>query len=159
MNISDSEIIKVSNQSLTMAKAAATLGMHFNTFRRRAIQLGCYKPNQAGKGLTRPKKDGFDKIALSEILSGKHPQYQTNKLRIRLIKEQIKENKCEVCDITNWNGKPVSFELDHIDGNRTNHNIDNLRIICPNCHSQTKTYRAKNIKKRPDGGIGRHAGL
>ena len=146
MKVSNEKIIEVCNNSLSMAKAAATLGIHFNTLKSRAMKLGCYKTNMAGKGLTRTKRDGFDKIALSEILDGKHPQYQTNKLRIRLIKENIKEAKCEVCGITDWNGKPVSFELDHIDGNRINHKLENLRMICPNCHSQTHTYRARNIK-------------
>lgn len=149
MKVSDKKIIEMCNKSVSMAKAAADLGIHFNTLKRRAIKLGCYNTNQSGKGTKKPKKDGFDKIALSEILSGKHPQYQTNKLRIRLIKEGIKEEKCEVCDIIEWNDKPVSFELDHIDGDRTNHKLENLRIICPNCHSQTHTYRARNIKNAP----------
>ena len=92
------------------------------------------------------KRDGFDKIPLIEIFENKHPQYQTNKLRIRLVKEKIKEEKCEVCGIKDWNDLPVSFELDHINGIRNDHRLENLRIICPNCHSQTHTYRAKNIK-------------
>jgi hypothetical protein len=146
MKKTDNEIIEVCNNSISMAKAAVDLGIHFNTLKSRAIKLGCYKVNPSGKGIRKPKRDGFDKIALSEILKGEHPQYQTNKLRIRLIKDGIKEEKCEVCGITEWNGKRVSFELDHIDGNRTNHKIENLRIICPNCHSQTHTYRARNIK-------------
>lgn len=145
MKVADNKIIEVCNNSLSMARAAVELGIHFNTLKSRAIKLGCYNINPSGKGMKKPKRDGFDKIALFEILNGEHPQYQTNKLRIRLIKEGIKEQKCEVCEITEWNGKPVSFELDHIDGRRTNHKLENLRIICPNCHSQTDTYRAKNI--------------
>ena len=80
-----------------------------------------------------------------EIFENKHPQYQTNKLRIRLIKEGIKEHECESCGIREWMNNPISLELDHIDGNKTNHSLDNLRILCPNCHSQTSTYRGKNI--------------
>jgi len=146
MKVSDDKIIEICNNSLSMARAAVALGIHFNTLKSRAIKLGCYKTNAPGKGLKRPKRDGFDKIPLSEILDGKHPQYQTNKLRIRLIRDGIKELKCEVCGITEWNNKMLSFELDHIDGNRTNHKLENVRIICPNCHSQTNTYRARNIK-------------
>lgn len=146
MKVSDEKIIEICNNSISMARAAVDLGIHFNTLKSRAIKLGCYKINPSGKGITKPKRDGFDKIALSKILNGDEPQYQTNKLRIRLIKEGIKEERCEVCGITEWNGKPVSFELDHIDGNRVNHKLINLRIICPNCHSQTHTYRARNIK-------------
>jgi 5-methylcytosine-specific restriction endonuclease McrA len=84
-------------------------------------------------------------IPLSEILDGKHPYYQTNKLRLRLFSEGIKVKQCEVCGIEKWNGLELSFELDHIDGNRTNHILKNIRILCPNCHSQTLTYRGKNI--------------
>jgi Zn finger protein HypA/HybF involved in hydrogenase expression len=60
-------------------------------------------------------------------------------------------NKCWTCGITNWNNKPIVMELEHIDGNSTNNNLDNLSLICPNCHSQTPTYKAKNI------GNGRHS--
>ena len=108
--------------------------------------MNCYSPNQSGKGLKKTKEDGKDKIPLCEILEGKHPQYQTNKLRIRLINEGIKDEKCEVCGLEEWNDKKLSFELDHINGVRYDHNLENLRIICPNCHSQTQTYRSKNIK-------------
>ena len=137
----DMEFIKVCQESDTMAKAAATLGLHFNTFKRKAINLGCYEPNQAGKGIT--KKDNGNKISLDEILEGKHPYYQTNTLRKRLISEGYKTGECEECHITEWNGKPITIELDHIDGNRNNHSLENLKMLCPNCHSQTPTFRGK----------------
>jgi hypothetical protein len=57
---------------------------------------------------------------------------------------QIKEYKCEECGIGEHNGKPIVLECDHIDGNNSNNHISNLRLICPNCHSQTPTYKAKN---------------
>ena len=83
---------------------------------------------------------------LSDILDGKHPQYQSNKLRVRLIESEIKDSKCEVCGLSEWLGFPIRLELDHIDGNMYNHKLENLRILCPNCHSQTETYRGKNKK-------------
>jgi hypothetical protein len=145
MKVTDLEIIEACKLEPTMARAASTLKIHFNTFKRRAVKLGVYIPNQSGKGLTKTKTDGKGKISLNEIINGLHPYYQTNKLRIRLLSEGIKEAKCEVCGITEWMGNRLSFELDHIDGDRTNHKIDNIRIICPNCHSQTETYRGKNV--------------
>jgi hypothetical protein len=54
---------------------------------------------------------------------------------------------CEVCNINEWNGNPIKLECDHIDGDHTNNHIDNLRLICPNCHSQTDTYKNKNAGK------------
>lgn len=140
--MTDNHFIEVCNKSETMAKAAIELGLHFNTFKRKALKLGVYKPNQSGLGI----KKSMPITSLEEILTGKHPHYQTFKLKNRLIKECIKQNICEVCGLDSWLGKDINCELDHIDGDRTNHKIENLRIICPNCHSQTETYRAKNIK-------------
>jgi hypothetical protein len=85
-----------------------------------------------------------EKIDLNEILEGKHPQYQTFKLKKRLLKENVLENKCVVCGIKEWNKKYISLQLDHIDGNGHNHKLENLRLVCPNCHSQTDTYCGKN---------------
>ena len=147
VKIDKEEFIKACNEELSMARAASRLGLHFNTFKKYALEFGVYNPNQAGKGLVKPKAIGKGKIATDEILAGKHPQYQTNKLRIRLIGEGIKDEECEICGIREWQGKRLAFELDHIDGNSRNHLLENLRIVCPNCHSQTETYRAKNISK------------
>lgn len=55
------------------------------------------------------------------------------------------ENKCSNCDLINWYNKPITMELDHIDGNNSNNDILNLRLLCPNCHSQTSTYCGKSI--------------
>ena len=52
---------------------------------------------------------------------------------------------CECCNISEWNGKNIVLEVDHIDGHHENNVPSNLRLICPNCHSQTDTYKAKNI--------------
>lgn len=124
-----------------MAEAASKLGLHFNSFKKRALELDCYRPNQAGIGI----RKNMPKISLSEIISeNRHPNYQTYKLKQRLLEAGIKENKCEVCGIEDWNGAPINMELHHKDGDRTNHILKNLLMICPNCHSQTDNYRAKN---------------
>lgn len=66
--------------------------------------------------------------------------------RKRIIIEQ--NNKCAVCDNSTWLEKPLTLELDHIDGNRNNNIRTNLHMICPNCHSQTLTWRGRNISHR-----------
>jgi len=83
------------------------------------------------------------KINLQEILHGLHPHFQTYKLKNRILKEGLMDNSCTICGIEDWNHKPLKLELDHIDGVRTNHELSNLRLLCPNCHSQTDTYRSK----------------
>jgi len=52
---------------------------------------------------------------------------------------------CEVCGITEWMNKPAPLELDHKDGNPNNNALENVRLICPNCHAQTATYKGKNM--------------
>lgn len=54
---------------------------------------------------------------------------------------------CAICGISEWNKKKIVLECDHIDGDHKNNRTDNLRLICPNCHSQTDTYKAKNKGK------------
>lgn len=144
-DIDKEHFISICKESLTMSQACAKLNMHFNTFVRYAKLLNCYKPNKSGKGTH--KINNGNKICLEDILNGKYPQYQTFKLKNRLIAEGYKENKCEICGISEWNEKPLNMELHHKDGNKNNHLLSNLMLLCPNCHAQTDNYRAKNINK------------
>jgi predicted RNA-binding Zn-ribbon protein involved in translation (DUF1610 family) len=66
-----------------------------------------------------------------------------HKIRKVLIYKGI-EYKCSKCGIKDWQGKPITFWLDHIDGNPTNHTETNFRFVCPNCDSQSPTFGAKN---------------
>ena len=65
----------------------------------------------------------------------------------RVIRRHLtKQNgyKCEVCGISEWNNQPITLQVDHIDGDASNNIVNNLRLICPNCHSQTKTFGGRN---------------
>ena len=61
--------------------------------------------------------------------------------------KRLRGEICEICGITEWNGKPLTLQIDHIDGDRTNNHLDNLMILCPNCHTQTDTYGSKNVSE------------
>ena len=86
--------------------------------------------------------------SLEDILNNKHPKYQSSKLLKRLVAARIKEYRCEKCGIITWNNLPITLQLHHIDGNHENNNLDNLQILCPNCHSQTNTYAGKKLKNK-----------
>ena len=95
--------------------------------------------NGWSKGLTLgPKTD------INDYLNNKI-KIVSYKLKLKLFELDLKKKQCEVCELTEWLGNPIPLELDHIDGNKHNNNLSNLRILCPNCHALTPTYRTKNI--------------
>ena len=95
MNTEDRKLIEAIEASQTMAEAAARLGVAFSTFKRRALMLGVYSPNQSGKGVTKAKKK------LEDVFSGK-VHLVTSQLKARLLREGYKEAKCECCERTEW---------------------------------------------------------
>ena len=84
--------------------------------------------------------------ALTSVLD-KNSFLPSSKVKERLLNNHLKENKCEVCGITEWQGSPIICELHHINGDTTDNRIENLQILCPNCHSQTDNFRRRNVKK------------
>lgn len=90
-------------------------------------------------GRSSPKK----KSALEYCFKGSRIKSHT--LKLKLIRDGVKEVKCEKCGITEWQGKEVPIELDHIDGNKYNNELLNLQILCPNCHS-LKTREQPRLK-------------
>ena len=62
-----------------------------------------------------------------------------------MITLALKDWKCELCGLTEWQNKAIVLELDHINGKNRDHRIENIRFLCPNCHSQTFNFRGRNI--------------
>jgi 5-methylcytosine-specific restriction endonuclease McrA len=67
-----------------------------------------------------------------------------------LIDEGVLFPECAICQRCEWNGLPIALELDHVNGDRTDNRLANLRLLCPNCHAQTDTYRGRNIGRAAD---------
>lgn len=149
VNLKEEDLREAIENTCSMLQAAVYMKVQFSTFKRYATKYGLYEvKNQSGKGTNKLKREGYGKYPLSDILAGLFPYYGTYKLKHRLYDVGLKENKCESCGIIGWNGKVLECELDHIDGDRTNHKLENLMILCPNCHSQTGTFRNKTRDKQ-----------
>ena len=87
----------------------------------------------------------FKEKAITEILK-KDSSYQSYKLKKRLIREGLKGEICESCKLQMWQGSIIPLELHHINGDNTDNRIENLMLLCPNCHALTEYYRGKNKK-------------
>ena len=85
----------------------------------------------------------FQKKTLREILVI-NSTYQSSKLKNRLLNEGIKTHICECCGLTQWCSAQIPLELHHINGNHNDNRLENLLLLCPNCHALTETYRGKN---------------
>lgn len=78
-----------------------------------------------------------------DLILTENSTYQSYKLLKRLIIEGKKEKRCECCGSIKWNGREIPLELHHINGNRTDNRLENLQVLCPNCHALTDNYRGK----------------
>jgi len=85
------------------------------------------------------------KFVPNNTILAKDSGYSTWCVRSRVIKDNLLPYECDSCHINSWKNKKIVLELDHIDGNNRNHSLENLRFLCPNCHSQTPTYKGRNI--------------
>lgn len=85
------------------------------------------------------------KLTLAELHSKKRTRSVVRRV---LLREGILELVCAICGTHSWLGRPLSLHLDHINGVADDHRHDNLRMLCPNCHSQTETYAGRNLRRR-----------
>lgn len=88
------------------------------------------------------------RYSLEEILVKDSPYTNMTSLKKRILDNNLLDYKCAICGITEWNNKPLVLQLDHINGDNRDNRLENLRLLCPNCHSQTETFCRKNVVEK-----------
>lgn len=151
MKYTDDQLIDAVKNSYSYLEVTRNLGLirpsNYYSLKRNIIRLNLntshfHTPKERASRNPKPKK-----LDNSEIFTKDSTvHYATAKQRI--IKHKIIDYKCNICGITNWNNKIITLQLDHINGVKNDHRIENLRFLCPNCHSQTDTYCGRNVKTR-----------
>jgi hypothetical protein len=141
------------NSSESIAEVARKLGCNrsgsgFYTLRNAAKELNLTQDHMAEKSVHRSHRTWNKRHPLSEALVQDSTYVNTNSLKHKLYKAGIKKEECEWCHIVEWREQKAPLVLDHINGIRQDNRIENLRILCYNCHAQTETFGRKNkIKK------------
>lgn len=90
------------------------------------------------------QKDYQSKELVNEWLNGKRTWKLQTPGWVKRYLRDTKGSVCEICKLSEWLGIPITLECDHKDGNPHNNSYDNLRLLCPNCHSQTESFKGKN---------------
>ena len=118
------------------------VGGNYRTLKNNIIKYGIDVSHFTGQGWNKFGHPSFGNVGapLSAILDTNSSLSSSN-VKERLFNNKIKENKCEICGISEWRGSPIICELHHINGDNTDNRLENLQILCPNCHSQTDNFR------------------
>ena len=138
------EIEAAVKATTSMQAAARKLKISYSVFINFAKKYNLFNPNPGGKNTEKCRK-----YKCKEDVFVNNKFITSDVLRKWYKKEH--EEKCSICQLKDWQNKPITIELDHINGNRLDNRIENLRYLCPNCHSQTETYKGKNNFKYEKG--------
>jgi hypothetical protein len=150
----DDEIQAAYEGARSMAEIMRRLGLDPTRKRgrrhleRRIEELGLDTGALLGQRWAQGTKPASRARPLGEILVAGSDYRSMHTLKKRLIQEGLLEPVCAVCGLDEWLERPIVLHLDHINGDRTDHRLENLRFLCPNCHSQTDTYCGRNRSAR-----------
>lgn len=149
--LTDEEFIDLVKSSLNTSEVLFKLGYTtkgnswgYSQVKQRMTDLNLSGKNFRGKSTVAASNE-LKKIDKDKLFC-KGSRHNRNILRRTIIQDNLIPYKCAICGITEWNGRTLSLELDHINGENNDNRLENLRFLCPNCHSQTDTYGSRNQK-------------
>ena len=139
---------------LGVIKAGGNYATMKHRIRELNIDISHWKITRKSRQAWQLGKQGTTHIPLSDILV-ENSTYKggTFLLKSRLLKERLFDHKCYRCNLSTWMSNPIPLELEHKNGNRFDNRMENLTLLCPNCHALTSTYRGKNKKVGATGPI------
>jgi hypothetical protein len=146
--ISDEQYREAVRLSHSIAGALRLLGVvpeggNYRVLHRAIERLGLDTSHFVGQSWSKGATVSHRARPIDDYLSNRYP-IQSDRLRRRLINEGVLDRKCSCCQLDSWLDQAIPLELDHIDGNHQNNALENLRLLCPNCHSLTPTFRGRN---------------
>ena len=141
------DIKKAINSSISISQVLKTLGLsaaggNYKTIHNYIQKYNINTSHFKGRGWNKDQKIG-PKRPINDYLSNKQT-ITSYKLKLRLLNDNIFDYKCYQCNNTHWLGKQIPLELHHINGNSKDNTINNITLLCPNCHAFTSNYRSKN---------------
>ena len=145
----EAEFIKAAQASLSIAGMCKYFGLrpcggNYKIMHKAIQEFNLNISHFTGQGWnTGLKFKPFEAKPIENILVI-NSNYQSYKLKRRLIQEGFKENICERCKLSEWQGLPIPLELHHKNGNNRDNRLENIVLLCPNCHALTESYRGKN---------------
>ena len=148
----DEEVVRAVASSYSYAQVLRSLNMNifgsaYPILKRRIKQLGLSTEHFTGASHLKGKTHNHTPARpLSDLLVKNSPCMNRGSLKRRLLKEGLLKYCCDECKLDKWQGKPISLQLEHKNGDGQDNRLENLTLLCPNCHSQTKTFCRKKAR-------------